>query len=208
MNPDSDRAGGNGKKRQSGAKFQQLRLLSRACAMQYAFLMDVHNAWEADVESLHTFHDYLQSEVILDTQSDVVSSASQAMPFPGSMFAKSDDLSQAWVYAQLLMQGIAEQRPKLDEMIGEAATNWSLGRMSLVDRAILRLATFEIAFQESVPAASAINDAIELAKVYGEADSQRFVNGVLDRIRMNLGRPTSQAKAAAHKKRALPDKEQ
>jgi len=64
----------------------------------------------------------------------------------------------------LLMRGLVEQRAEVDSMIRQAATNWTLERMSLVDRAILRTATYEMAFVKKVPVATAINDAIELAK--------------------------------------------
>lgn len=201
MNPDSEKAENHGRKRAGGASFQRRRLLSRACAMQYAFLMDVHDSWEAAVTTMRDFRTCLRAELALDEQAGTDFAASGNTPFPASMIATTEELDKAWEYAQRLIRGIAAKKAELDDLIRTAATNWTLERMSLVDRAILRLATFEITFQTNVPAAAAINDAIELAKIYGEADSQRFVNGVLDRIRMNLGRPTSQAKAAIMQKK-------
>ena len=69
-----------------------------------------------------------------------------------------------------------------DKTIGEVSENWSVSRMPFVDRNILRLATYEILYDADVPASVAINEAVELAKVYGGEDSSKFVNGVLGKI--------------------------
>jgi transcription antitermination protein NusB len=67
-------------------------------------------------------------------------------------------------------------------MIGEVSENWAVTRMPLVDRNILRIATYEILYDAEVPPSVAINEAVELAKVYGGEDSSKFVNGVLGKI--------------------------
>ena len=74
---------------------------------------------------------------------------------------------------------------ELDITIGEVSENWSVSRMPLVDRNILRIATYEIEYSDDVPASVSINEAVELAKVYGGEDSSKFVNGVLGRIAAN-----------------------
>ena len=81
-----------------------------------------------------------------------------------------------------LLCGVEEHLVFIDEMIGLVSENWSVSRMPLVDRNILRLATYEILYEFDVPASVAINEAVELAKVYGGEDSSKFVNGVLGRI--------------------------
>ena len=81
-----------------------------------------------------------------------------------------------------LLGGVEEHSVFIDEMIGLVSENWSVSRMPLVDRNILRLATYEILYEFDVPASVAINEAVELAKVYGGEDSSKFVNGVLGRI--------------------------
>jgi transcription antitermination protein NusB len=81
-----------------------------------------------------------------------------------------------------LIAGVEENLAFIDEMIGLVSENWSVSRMPLVDRNILRLATYEILYEFDVPASVAINEAVELAKVYGGEDSSKFVNGVLGRI--------------------------
>ena len=85
-------------------------------------------------------------------------------------------------FCRALLAGVEEHLEMIDEMVGLVSENWSVSRMPLVDRNILRLATYEILYEFDVPASVAINEAVELAKVYGGEDSSKFVNGVLGRI--------------------------
>ena len=86
-------------------------------------------------------------------------------------------------YAQDLVRGVEQNRIVIDGSLKAAAENWSLGRMPIVDRSILRLAAYEIMFVQDVPTSVAINEAVELAKDFGgEDESHRFVNGILGRI--------------------------
>ena len=74
---------------------------------------------------------------------------------------------------------IAEKITEIDEMINEKAEGWKTGRMGKVDLTILRLAVYEIVFDDSIPTQVAINEAVELAKKFGRDESAKFVNGVL-----------------------------
>ena len=85
-------------------------------------------------------------------------------------------------FAADLVAGVASKRPELDARIEAVAQNWTLSRMSPVDRSILRLATYELLFRPDVPRKVAIDEAIELAKRFGTVESPRFVNGLLDQI--------------------------
>lgn len=85
-------------------------------------------------------------------------------------------------FCQELVTGVESHLVQIDETIGIVSENWSVSRMPLVDRNILRLATYELLFAEDVPASVAINEAVELAKVFGGEDSSKFVNGVLGKI--------------------------
>jgi len=85
-------------------------------------------------------------------------------------------------YAEALVRGTLNKIEAIDKIIERFAENWEIKRMAYVDRNILRLATFEILYQDEIPLKVAINEAVELAKRYGEADSSKFVNGILDRI--------------------------
>ena len=85
-------------------------------------------------------------------------------------------------FCRELVTGVESHLPAIDDTIGTVSENWSVSRMPLVDRNILRLATFEVLFEDDVPASVAINEAVELAKVFGGEDSSKFVNGVLGKI--------------------------
>lgn len=74
---------------------------------------------------------------------------------------------------------IAEKITQIDEMINEKAEGWKTGRMGKVDLTILRLAVYEIVFDDSIPTQVAINEAVELAKKFGRDESAKFINGVL-----------------------------
>lgn len=85
-------------------------------------------------------------------------------------------------YTEILVLGTLDKLPSIDKTIERFAENWEMKRMGYVDRNILRLSAYEILHLEEVPLKVAINEAVELAKRYGEADSSKFVNGILDRI--------------------------
>lgn len=91
-------------------------------------------------------------------------------------------------FALGLVQGVVADLAALDARIEAASTNWRLARMPTVDRNILRLGAFEILRRADVPAAVVINEALEIAKKYGGAESRAFVNGILDRIANEAGR--------------------
>lgn len=74
---------------------------------------------------------------------------------------------------------ILEKLSQIDGMIDQKAQGWKVSRMAKVDLAILRLAVYEISFDEEIPTSVAINEAVELAKKYGQEESGKFVNGVL-----------------------------
>ena len=85
-------------------------------------------------------------------------------------------------FANQLVMGTIEHRDALDAIITSYADNWDLSRMAVIDRNILRLGTYELLHVQEVPAKVCINEAIELAKRFGDADSSKFINGILDAI--------------------------
>ena len=91
-------------------------------------------------------------------------------------------------YAEAAVRGVENAKNEVDARVRAASTNWRLERMARVDRAILRLATWELAYRGDVPRAVVIDEAVELAKAYGTDESSAFVNGVLDKIADELGR--------------------
>ena len=87
-------------------------------------------------------------------------------------------------FARSLLAGFREHREAIDIRIEEIAKNWQLKRMAVIDRNILRLATYELLFRDDIPPLVAINEAIDLAKKFSTRNSGPFVNGILDNIRL------------------------
>lgn len=89
-------------------------------------------------------------------------------------------------YAEAAVRGVDEGRTSIDQLIESRATDWKLDRMPSVDRAILRLAVWELRSRADVPTAVIIDEAVELAKEYSTERSASFVNGVLDAIATDI----------------------
>jgi N utilization substance protein B len=85
-------------------------------------------------------------------------------------------------YIQTKLGMVLERLPELDQKLNEKAENWEVARMGKVDLTILRLALYEILYDDDIPEGVAINEAVELAKKYGQDNSRAFVNGVLSRF--------------------------
>lgn len=94
----------------------------------------------------------------------------------------------AQTFARDLVAAATERSAQIDELIASASKNWRIDRMSRVDRNILRLGACELLAFPDVPVKVVINEAVELAKRFGTAESSAFVNGVLDRIATAAGR--------------------
>ena len=90
--------------------------------------------------------------------------------------------ASSWPYAEQIVRGVDEHRAEIDALIEQHAVGWTLARMPVVDRAILRLATWELQHNLEIPTAVAIAEAMELASVLSTDDSAPFVNGVLGTI--------------------------
>ena len=86
------------------------------------------------------------------------------------------------VFAERLVAGVLDKRKELDQLIGTYATNWKVSRMPIVDRNILRAGLYELFWMADVPAKVTINEAVELAKAFGDEDASKFVNGILDKV--------------------------
>ena len=85
-------------------------------------------------------------------------------------------------FAIVLVEGTLKNKEYVDKLITEYTDNWRIERMAVIDRNIIRMATFELMYLEQIPPKVAINEAVELAKRFGDDESGRFVNGVLDKI--------------------------
>jgi N utilization substance protein B len=88
----------------------------------------------------------------------------------------------SWLYARDIVDGVVDHRDEIDELIETYSQGWTLSRMPTIDRAILRIGIWEILYNDAVPHAVAIDEAVEAAKVLSTDDSAGFVNGLLGRI--------------------------
>jgi len=96
--------------------------------------------------------------------------------------------AEARPYADTIVRGVTEKVQDLDGRISAASSNWRVERMTRVDRGLLRLGAWEIVYSREVPRAVILDEAVELAKRFGTAESSSFVNGVLARIADDCGR--------------------
>jgi N utilization substance protein B len=88
----------------------------------------------------------------------------------------------SWLYAREIVDGVIDHGDEIDELIITFAKDWSLARMPAVDRALLRIGAWELLYNEEVPTAVAIDEAVELAKEFSTDESGAFVHGVLARV--------------------------
>ncbi len=89
-------------------------------------------------------------------------------------------------YSTWLVNGVISDQAKIDNIIQQVSEHWRISRMALVDRNILRMAVFELLYEENIAPAIVINEAIEIAKKYSGDEAATFVNGILDAVRKDL----------------------
>jgi len=152
------------------SEVRRIRRESRECALQFLFGLEFtkDEDWPGQLEAFWA-----------------------ARPAWAEMW--QDDVDSGWAvvpqrrgvrrYADRLVKGIFEHLEELDAGITAALENWSPERVGRIEWCILRVAYFEMQFQDDVPDAVAIDEAIEIAKLYGTEETPRFVNGILDRLR-------------------------
>jgi len=89
-------------------------------------------------------------------------------------------------FSKDLVLGVCNNRDELDRLISRSSKNWRLGRMSHVDRNILRIGVFEIRFMKEIPPKVSIDEAVEMGKIFGTEESGAFINGILDDVFTSL----------------------
>lgn len=142
------------------------RRMAREWAMQFLFQNDVRNS-DLEDEDLQLFWDQLRNS-------------------PSSP-KKERDFEQASTFAEELIRGVFANKSKIDEFLKKFSTNWPVERMSVTDRNILRIGAFEILHSELAPQII-INEAVEISKAFGVADSPKFINAILDNITKDCGK--------------------
>lgn len=110
-----------------------------------------------------------------------------------SFYANLEHERDYYAFADELVFGVVENLDTIDDKIREFARNWEFERIAKIDLSILRVAIFELLFRKDIPPVVTINEAIDLSKAYSTSESRRFVNGILDRLRGELKRPSRSA---------------
>ncbi|MDR2561411.1 MAG: transcription antitermination factor NusB [Holophagales bacterium] len=106
----------------------------------------------------------------------------------------------AFYHARRMVDGIFSHLEEIDSVLANCAKNWKIPRMAVVDRNLLRLAIYELKFLSDAPFQIIINEALEIAKDFGDVESSHFINGILETAAREL-RPTEAADRGARKKR-------
>lgn len=89
-------------------------------------------------------------------------------------------------FSNRIISKVIEKKKDIDKLITSYTTNWDLSRIAVVDRNVLRLAISELLYMDDIPPIVSINEAVDIAKKYGTGESGKFVNGILDKIRMEM----------------------
>jgi N utilization substance protein B len=108
-------------------------------------------------------------------------------------FTHCDQPRDHYAFGEELIHGVIEHAADIDARIKTLAHNWDFDRIAKIDLAILRLAMFEMIYRKDIPPVVSINEAIDLSKLFSNADAKRFINGILDRLKDQLGRDARKA---------------
>jgi N utilization substance protein B len=147
------------------------RRRARECALQVLFSLDMNEGVTPAQALAHFWKDFAHESRAAGAHED-----------------DAEAVREVTGFAELLVRGTAENLAEIDAIVQRASRNWRIDRMARVDRNVLRLATYELAYVPEVPAKVVINEAIEVAKRFGAGESPAFVNGILDRIAQELKR--------------------
>lgn len=108
-------------------------------------------------------------------------------------FENMEEPREHYAFGEEIIHGAIEKMADIDARIKGLAQNWEFERIARIDLAILRIAMFEMIYRKDIPPVVSINEAIDLSKQFSNADSKRFINGILDRLKDQLGRDARKA---------------
>ena len=103
---------------------------------------------------------------------------------------------KARAFTEDLVRGVLEKRREMDRKVTEVAENWDIRRIAIVELNVMRMALYEMLYRKDIPPVVIINEAVDIAKFFGTRESGRFVNGILDRVRKQLDRPSRTAETS------------
>jgi N utilization substance protein B len=162
------------------------RRLARERAVQFLFQYDLNPPEDLEA-ALNEFWESQRAGAWAEEESPAHWGQPKELPPP------SPEELEVRAFAEPLIRGTLEHRAEADAWIQKFAKNWELRRMAVVDRNILRLAIYEMLYRHDIPPVVSINEAVEIAKKFSTADSGKFVNGILDKVRAELMRPARTA---------------
>jgi len=113
-----------------------------------------------------------------------------------AFFANLEQPRSHYAYAEELIQGFILNQAEVDGTIKTLAQNWEFDRIAKIDLAILRLAVYEMKHRKDIPPVVSINEAIDLSKQFSNLDAKRFINGILDRFKSQIGRDARKVETA------------
>lgn len=160
---------------------------ARERAVQFLFQHDLNPPADLELE-LATFWNSQRAAALEEEKAPATWGVKTELPPP------TIEDAELRLFAEPLIKGVLQHRDAIDEKIKAHAKNWDFHRIAAVDRNIMRLAIFEMLHRDDIPPAVSINEAVDIAKKFSTEDSGKFVNGILDKIRGELMRPSRTVK--------------
>jgi transcription antitermination protein NusB len=160
-----------------------IRREARERAVQFLFQQDVNQPENLE-EALGLFWDSQRAAALAEEKA--VARWGEAVELPPPT---AEELAVR-AFADPLIRGTMEHHADLDAQIKKYAKNWDIHRMAVVDRNVLRLAIYEMLYREDIPPVVSINEAVDIAKRFSTEESGKFVNGILDKVKGDLMRPS------------------
>lgn len=170
------------------------RTRAREIAMQVLFQFDLRGAGYAD-EVGSSVRELCRQEWLAGMQDEEPQAGDDAEAPRGHKNRRGGE-QEVVAFAQRLVEGTLQHRDEIDQRLQAVTRNWDLKRMAIVDRNVLRMAAYELLYCADVPPKVAINEAIEIGKKFSTANSGGFINGILDRVRIDAQRSAATADEA------------
>jgi N utilization substance protein B len=163
--------------------FMGMRREARERAVQFLFQYDMNRPDKVD-EALDQFWASQHTAALNAEKGKARWGEAAELPAP------TTEEAAMRAFADPLIRGTVEHLTDIDAKIVQHAKNWDLRRMAVVDRNVLRLAIYEMLFRDDIPPVVSINEAVDIAKRFSTDESGRFVNGILDKVKGELMRPS------------------
>ena len=113
-----------------------------------------------------------------------------------TFFEMQEQPREHYAFGEEIIDGVIKNIEEIDSRIRSLAHNWEFDRIARIDLAIMRVAVYEMVFRKDIPPVVSINEAIDLSKQFSNADAKRFINGILDRLKDQLGRDARKVEKA------------